>query len=97
MDTISVEQIAERCEEEFDRLKRSGRVSSARIELVENILVTHLSCKEAGIIRRRIQGRELVSYLVKSSGEAAYQVDPESWQCSCPDTPRQGKGASTRS
>jgi len=92
MATVSVEQIAERCEEEFDRLKRSGRVSCARIERAENILITHLSCPKANIIRPRVRGGELVGYLVKGSGGAVYRVDPESWQCSCPDAHRRGRG-----
>jgi hypothetical protein len=38
------------------------------------------------VIRARIQGGELVGYLVRGSGGAVYRVGAkDSWRCSCPD------------
>lgn len=92
MDTISVEQIAERVEQELERLRAARPALSSRISRAENILVTHLSCRRARMIRARVRSGELVGYLVAGSGGAVYSVDPVSWQCSCPDAHRKGKG-----
>ncbi len=44
------------------------------------------------MIRARVRSGELIGYLVEGSGGAVYKVDPASWQCSCPDAHRRGKG-----
>lgn len=88
----SVVDVAAAVEAEFDRLKIARPALLSRIRRAENILVTHLSCPEAGVIRPRIRGGELVAYLVKGSGGAVYRVESGTFSCSCPDYHRRGKG-----
>lgn len=92
MDTISVVDVAERCEAEFDRLKVARPALLSRISRAENILVTHLSCPKASIIKPRVRGEELVGYLVKGSSAsgAVYRVEAGTFSCSCPDYHRSG-------
>ncbi len=92
MDTITVAQsIAESIERELDRVKaaRPGLVS--RVERAENIIVTHLSCRRANMVRVRVTGKG-ARFLVSGSKGAVYVVDPASWSCSCPDAHRRGAG-----
>ncbi len=92
MAPISVEQIAERVEQELARLRVARPALSSRISRAENILVTHLSCRRQRLIRVRVGADGRSRFLVRGSGGAVYVVDPASWQCSCPDAHRRGKG-----
>ena len=81
-------------EAELERLRAARPHLRSRISRAENILVTHLSCRRANIIRVRCShslGSRRV-FLVRGSGGAVYVVDPEGWGCSCPDAHRRGKG-----
>ncbi len=94
MDTISVRQtIAERIERELDRVKAARPALASRIDRAGNIIVTHLSCRRASVIRVRVTGGR-PRFLVSGSGAsgAVYIVDPASWSCTCPDHHRRGAG-----
>ena len=86
-----VETIAERVERELERVRRARAALSSRVERAGNILVTHLSCRRQRLIRVRVAGGR-ARFLVSGSGGAVYVVDPRSWECSCPDHHRHGKG-----
>ncbi len=92
MDIPSVVPLAEAVEHELDRLRAARPALASRISRAENILVTHLSCKRQRLIRVRIGVNGQARFLVNGSGGAVYSVDPEGWQCSCPDAHRRGKG-----
>ncbi len=83
--------IAERVEQELERLRAARPRLDSRISRAENILVTHLSCRRQRVIRVRVSGGR-ARFLVRGSGGAVYVVDPASWGCSCPDAHRHGKG-----
>ncbi len=86
-----VETVAERVERELERLRAARPHLSSRVSRAGNILVTHLSCRRQRPIRVRVRdGRP--RFLVTGSGGAVYVVDPRSWECSCPDAHRRGKG-----
>ena len=86
-----LEGIAERVERELERLRATRPRLAGRISRAENILVTHLSCRRQRLIRVRVRdGR--ARFLVSGSKGAVYVVDPASWECSCPDAHRRGKG-----
>ncbi len=94
MDTITVAQaIAERIERELDRVRAARPALSSRISRTEDIIVTHLSCQRSSqrVIRVRVSGGH-ARFLVSGSAGAMYVVDPASWECSCPDAHRRGKG-----
>jgi hypothetical protein len=88
----SVEHVLERIEAGLNRLRDARPALSSRITRAENILVTHLSCKRARIIRVRIAPDGKARFLVNGSAGAVYVVDTASWSCSCPDAHRHGKG-----
>ncbi len=90
--TSVVEQHAERIEQELTRVRAARPALASRVERAENILVTHLSCRRARVIRVRVAGGGHPRFLVSGSGGAVYIVDPASWECSCPDAHRRGKG-----
>ncbi len=91
MDTITVEQIAQAVERELERVRVARPALATRAERAGNILVTHLSCRRQRMIRVRVRdGRP--RFLVSGSAGAVYVVDPASWECSCPDHHRRGKG-----
>ncbi len=92
MDTTSVEQIAERVEAEFLRLRAAWPALSSRIERAEHIVLVHLSCRGQRTIRVRVAADGQARFLVSGTGGAVYAVEPASWQCSCPDAHRRGKG-----
>ncbi|MDP9476574.1 MAG: SWIM zinc finger family protein [Actinomycetota bacterium] len=91
MDTISVEQIAERIEQELVRVRAKRPELASRISRAENIIMTHLSCRRARVIRVRVRD-ERPRFLVNGSEGAVYVVDPSDWSCTCPDHHRHGKG-----
>lgn len=90
----SLEQIAERVEEELERLKELRPALDARIDRASTILVGHLASRRACILRVRIgadrKPRILVASRSPGAGGAIYVVDPTVWSCSCPDYHRRG-------
>ncbi len=92
MATASVEQIAERVERELERVQAARPALASRVERAENILVAHLSCRRQRLIHIRLSADGRAKFLVNGSGGAVYVVDPASWECSCPDAHRRGKG-----
>lgn len=86
-----VETIAERVERELERVRAARPALSSRISRAESIVVTHLSCRRQRMIRVRVSGGQ-ARFLVNGSAGAVYVVDPASWECSCPDAHRRGKG-----
>ena len=81
--------IAERVEQELERLRAARPHLAERISRAENILVTHLSCRRQRVIRVRTSGGR-ARFLVSGSKGAVYVVDSASWSCSCPDHHRRG-------
>ena len=92
MATTSVEQIAERVEAEFLRLRTARPALSSRIDRAEHIVLVHLSCRRQRTIRVRVAADGQARFLVSGTGGTVYAVEPASWQCSCPDAHRRGKG-----
>lgn len=90
--TTPLEEITEQVEQAIERLRIARPSLSTRIDRAEHILTTHLSCTRQRMIRVRITADGHTRFLVKGSGGAVYTVDPVSWQCSCPDAHRRGKG-----
>lgn len=64
----------------------------ARLDRAANILLTHLACPRQRVIRVRLRVNGQATFLVAGSKGAIYTVDTTSWQCSCPDAHRRGKG-----
>ncbi len=91
IETSVSQTIAERIEQELDRVRAARPALSSRIDRAGDILVTHLSCRRSNVIRVRV-GLDGPRFLVSGSGGAVYVVDPTSWSCSCPDHHRRGKG-----
>ncbi len=77
---------------------RSMRATAARPALASrcdraaSIVVTHLSCRRARLIRVRVSEGGRPRFLVNGSEGAVYVVDPGRWECTCPDHHRHGKG-----
>ena len=88
---VFADVVAEAVERKLERLKSARPHLAERIARAENILVTHLSCRRQRVIRIRIAGGR-ARFLVSGSKGAIYVVDPCSWECSCPDAHRRGKG-----
>ena len=85
-----VQAVAERIEQELERLRVARPHLASRISRAENILVTHLSCRRQRVIRVRVGRDGRARFLVCGSGGAVYVVDPASWSCTCPDHHRRG-------
>jgi SWIM zinc finger len=95
--STALEQIAERVEEELERLRELRPALDARIDRASTILVGHLASRKAAILKVRIgadrKPRVLVASTSPSAGGAIYLVDPAKWSCSCPDFHRRdGEG-----
>ena len=90
----ALEQIAERVEEELERLRELRPALDVRIDRASSILVSHLSSRRARILKVRIgadrKPRVLVASSSPDSGGAIYVVNPTDWCCSCPDYHRRG-------
>ncbi len=93
IETSVSQTIAERIEQELDRLRAARPALASRIDRAGNILVTHLSCRRQRVIRVRV-GVDGPRFLISSTSSkgAVYVVDPANWSCSCPDAHRRGKG-----
>ncbi len=93
IETSVSQTIAERIEQELDRLRAARPALSSRIDRAGDILVTHLACRRQNVIRVRVNASG-PRFLVSSAGSkgAVYVVDPASWDCSCPDAHRRGRG-----
>ncbi|MEJ7872798.1 MAG: SWIM zinc finger family protein [Rubrobacteraceae bacterium] len=90
-----LEVIAERIEEDLDRLRRHRPILDARIDRAARIVVVQLSSPPAARpIKCRVRrgGRRVLLVASLSAGGAVYQVDPHDWTCSCPDFHRKAKG-----
>lgn len=80
----SLDALTEKIEREIVRLKKWRPDLSDRVDRAANLLVTHLSCRRQRLIRVRVRrGRPRI--LVSGSRGAVYVVDPETWNCTCPD------------
>ncbi len=92
--STSLEQIAQRVEEELERLRELRPALDARIDRASSILVGHLASRRARILKVRIgadrRPRVLVTSTSPGSAGAIYVVDPTDWSCSCPDYHRRG-------
>ena len=91
IETSIVETIAERIERELICVPAARPALASRVSRAEGILVAHLSCRRQRVIRVRVCGGR-ARFLVSGSAGAVYVVDPETWECSCPDHHRRGKG-----
>ena len=81
-----LEVLARRASVELRCVAAVRTALAKRCERAEGILAGHVSSPHAGVIRARIQGGELVGYLVRGSGGAVYRVEAKgSLRCSCPD------------
>jgi hypothetical protein len=80
----SLVNLAATVEAELDRLRSARPGLALRIARAEHMLATHLSCRQAQLIRIRCRGASF-RFLVSGSAGAVYVVDPTSWLCSCPD------------
>ncbi len=67
--TLTIERIAEAVEAELARLRAARPALHSRIERAESIIVTHLSCRRARVIRVRVRGGR-PRFLVSGSGGA---------------------------
>ncbi len=86
-----LDTIADSVERELNRVRATRPGLASRVERAGDIVVTHLSCRRQRVIRVRVRdGRP--RFLVSGSAGAVYVVDPASWECSCPDAHRRGKG-----
>ena len=92
MSTISVvEAVAERVEQELERVCAARPSLASRVSRAEGIIVTHLTCRRQRVIRVRVRDG-CPRFLVSGSAGAVYVIDPATWECSCPDAHRRGKG-----
>ncbi len=89
--TTTIERIAEAVEQELARVRRARPALASRISRAESIIVSHLSCRRARVIRVRVRDGH-ARFLVSGSGGAVYVVDPADWSCTCPDHHRRGGG-----
>ena len=91
IETSVVETIAERVERELERVRAARPALSSRVSRAEGLIVAHLSCRRQRVIRVRVAGA-CARFLVSGSKGAVYIVDPATWECTCPDAHRRGKG-----
>ena len=91
IETSVVETIAERVERELERVRAARPALSSRVSRAEGLIVAHLSCRRQRVIRVRVAGA-CTRFLVSGSKGAVYIVDPATWECTCPDAHRRGKG-----
>ena len=87
--------IAERIEEDLDRLRRARPILDARIDRAARIVVVQLSSPPAARpIKCRVRrgGRRVLLVASLRSGGVTYEVCPDDWTCSCPDFHRKGTG-----
>ena len=93
----TLDLMAERIEHEVARLKAARPELEGRIDRAVTILVVHLSSPPSSRplrCRVRHDGRAvlLVSSLSGEARGAVYLVDPDTWECSCPDFHRGSRG-----
>src|SRR5215204_382292 len=70
-----LEVLAARAGVELGRVAMVRPALAKRCERAEGILLGHVAAPQASLIRARIQGGELVGYLVSGSGGAVYRVE----------------------
>jgi hypothetical protein len=93
--STTLELRAARIEREVARLKEARPELVGRIDRAVTILVVHLSSSPSSRpLRCRIRrdGRSVLLVSSLSASGAVYLVDPETWQCSCPDFHRGSRG-----
>ncbi len=93
--STTLERTAERIEREVARLKVARPELVGRIDRAVTILVVHLSSTPSRRplrCRVRRDGRSVLLVSSLSASGAVYLVDPETWQCSCPDFHRGSTG-----
>ena len=93
--STTLEFVAERIEREVARLKEARPELVGRIDRAVTILVVHLSSSPSRRplrCRVRRDGRSVLLVSSLSASGAVYLVDPETWQCSCPDFHRGSRG-----
>ena len=94
--TGTLDLTAERIEHEVARLKEARPELAGRIDRAVTILVVHLSSPSASRPMRcrvRRDGRAVLLVRSLSAGGAVYLVDPDTWECRCPDFHRGARGA----
>jgi hypothetical protein len=90
-----LEVIASRIEADLDRLRRHRPILAGRVDRAATVLIVHLSSPpRTRPIKCRVRKGGRRVYLVSSltSGGVTYEVNPDSWTCSCPDFHRKGTG-----
>jgi hypothetical protein len=90
------DRIAQAVEKEIERLRELRPELDSRIDRAVSILVMQLSTHpRSRPVRVRISKNGTAKFLVDSAtvGGGVYVVDPERWECNCPDAHRRlGKG-----
>jgi hypothetical protein len=87
--------LAERTEVEIARIRAARPALESRLDRAGTLLVTQLSCSSPlRPIRARIAADGTCQFLVgsTSSPRTTYSVVPGTFECSCPDARRRGKG-----
>ena len=86
------EVLAERVEQELERLRASRPELEGRIDRAASILVMQLSspAHQRPMRVRAGSGGTRVLVASASQGGVVYSVDPAAWTCSCPDHHRRG-------
>lgn len=87
--------LAERIEAEIARIRAARPALESRLDRAGTLLVTQLSCSSSlRPIRARIAADGTCRFLVSSSSSprTTYSVVPGTFECSCPDARRRGKG-----
>ncbi len=87
-----VETIADRIEQELARVRAKRPELASRISRAEGIIVTHLSCRRARLIRVRVRD-DRARFLVNGSEGAVYVVDPVRGSARVRTTTGTGRGA----
>lgn len=88
----SLDLLMDRIELELHRLRDKRPHLGDRIDRASTLLVTHFACPpRTRLIRVRLRNGH-ARFLVRGSGGTVYSVDAKSWQCSCPDAHRRGRG-----
>jgi hypothetical protein len=81
------EGIAERIDEEIERLRQKRPHLEAKVKRAEHIITAHLAGRpRTQIVRARLNAAGRCRFLVRSltSPGAVYTVCPDRWSCSCP-------------
>jgi hypothetical protein len=97
MDTASLAHVAQQVEQELDRLRRARPHLENRLIRAERIIVAQLSLANGHRpIKVRLCADGTRAYSVRSGSKlkVAYNVDPATFECSCPWAESGGSGCS---